>query len=155
MSDVLAARVAQPDMQGLPEWQVAEILNAPDPTLPKVNDVVSVNDARELLMSSLTPDATRTVWVAVLLTAEDRAHPVRAMALTLQETILRASVINFAEPKTNMMVVAVLNALVDASIMTAETKNALLALGERQQSWSEANKIEVTARSVGLARGGL
>lgn len=153
--NALQIRLAQPDVAGLPDWRAAEILNAPDPTLPKVKAVVAVNDAREILMNSLTPDMTRTVWVAVLLAAEDHASPVRAMALTLQEAILRASVINFAEPKTSMMVAAVLNALVEANIMTADTRSALLALGERLQSWSEANKTEVTARSVGLARGGV
>jgi hypothetical protein len=77
MTDVLAARVAQPDMQGLPEWRVAELLNAPDAAFDRVTVQVPVADARQVLMASLTPDFTTNAWVAILLTADDAANAAR------------------------------------------------------------------------------
>jgi hypothetical protein len=50
---------------------------------------------------------------------------------------------------------AVLSGLVAAQFLTSQTRDALLALADQPQSWAEANNVEVTARSVGLARGGI
>jgi hypothetical protein len=41
MSGTLAARIAQPDLAGLPDWQVADILRSPDQSLPAVSVVFS------------------------------------------------------------------------------------------------------------------
>jgi hypothetical protein len=40
-----------------------------------------------------------------------------------------------------------------AEVITEQTRDALLALSEREQSWAEVNGVEVTARTVSLARG--
>ena len=153
MTDVLAARVAQPDMQGLPEWRVAEILNAPDPAFDRVAVPVPVANARQVLMASLTPDATTNAWVAILLTADDVANLARKPALAIREAIRAANVINMADPMEAAMVMATLQALMTAEVITEQTRDALLALSEREQSWAEVNGVEVTARTVSLARG--
>jgi hypothetical protein len=44
-------------------------------------------------------------------------------------------------------------ALVSAGILTAATRAAVLALADAPRSWAEANGIEVSARTVGIARG--
>lgn len=153
MTDVLAARVAQPDMQGLPEWRVAELLNAPDASFPTVPVAVAVADAREVLMSTLTPDNSATAWVAILLAADDVASPVRKPALAIREAIRATNVINMVDPVQAMMVQATLEALVSHEIITEDTRDALLALGQKKQSWADANGVEVSPRSVSLARG--
>jgi hypothetical protein len=153
MSDVLAARVAQPDMQGMPEWQVAEILNAPDAAFDRVAVPVPVADARQVLMASLTPDSTTNAWVAILLTADDVANPARKPALAIREAIRAANVINMADPMEAAMVMATLNALIAAEVITEGTRDKLIALSQRQQSWAEANGVEVTPRTVSLTRG--
>lgn len=150
----LAERVAQPDMAGLPEWQVTNLLTAPDQTLPLVSIAVSVADARQLLMASLTPDQTTNAWVAILLVADDVSSPARKPALAIREAIRAASVINMRNPMEAMMVNATLTALVQAAVITAETRDALLALSQRRPSWAEHHQIEVTPRSVSLARRG-
>ena len=155
MSGLLAARIAQPDMHGLLEWQVADALNAPDPTLPKVTAPVLVVDARQILMRSLAPDFTTTAWVAILLAAEDVSSPARKAALAVREAIKEATVIDMVNPIESAMVTAALDALVAAAIIDAQTRDALLSLSEKEQSWAEANGVEVTARAVGLARGGV
>lgn len=38
-------------------------------------------------------------------------------------------------------------------VSAAATRDAIIALADRPQSWAEANGVEVTARSVALARG--
>lgn len=153
MSDVLAARVAQADMQGLPEWRVAEILNAADPGFDPVTVPVPVGDARQVLMASLTPDFTATAWVSILLTADDVASPARKAALAIREAIRTANVIDMTNPMEAAMVMATLNALIVAQVITEETRDKLIALSQRQQSWAEAHGVEVTPRTVSLARG--
>ena len=48
---------------------------------------------------------------------------------------------------------AALDGLIALELLDADGKAALLALADRPQSWAEANDVEVTARTVGLARG--
>lgn len=146
----LAARLAQPDMQGLPDWQAAQILNEPDEDLPLRRVAVSTRDAQEVLL--LTGE-----WPAVLLTADNTSAPVavRAACITLRDTIRQSSTIRADVPPIYAATAAVLGGLVAAGVLTQATVNALLALADRPQSWAEANGVEATARSVGLARGAI
>jgi hypothetical protein len=50
-----------------------------------------------------------------------------------------------------------MDALAIQGVITAAQADAVKRLGEirRQPSWAEHNNIEVTARTVGLARGGI
>ena len=153
MTDVLAARVAQPDMQGLPEWRVAELLNAPDAAFDRVTVQVPVPDARQVLMTSRTPDFKTNAWVAILLTAEDAANAARKDALAIREAMKEANVINMADPMEAAMVMATLQALITAEVITEQTRDALIALSQKKQSWADANGVEVTAQTVSLARG--
>jgi hypothetical protein len=150
MSGTLAARIAQPDLAGLPEWKVAEILNAPDDSLPKVRRSVNKRDAQEILLAS-------GEWAQVYMVAENTAAPaqLRGACINLRDTIRLTETIAMDNPAIYAAVDAVLSGLVAAQFLTAQTRGALLALADQPQSWAEANNIEVTARSVGLARGGI
>lgn len=146
----LVDRISQPDLVDLPEWQVAEILNTPDPALPKVRRAVNKRDAQEILLAS-------GEWAAVSLAADNPAAPaqLRAACINLRDTIRMTETIAMNNPAIYASVDQVLTGLVAAEFLSAGTREALLALAERSQSWAEANGVTVTARSVGLARGGI
>ena len=146
----LANRLAQPDMLGVPDWVAAGILTTPNSALPLRRVSVATRDAQEILLSS-------GEWAAVLLAAESVAtpQPVRGACLTLRDTIRQSSTISTDVPAIYAATTAVLGGLVAAGVLTQGTVNTLLALADRPQSWAEANGVEVTARSVGLARGAI
>lgn len=148
MSSVLAERIAQPDLAALPEWQVADALNAPDPAFPVVRQVVSTRDAQEILLAS-------GEWAKIEITSLSNEVPVslRSACIILRDTIRQSETIRADNPKIYGAISQVLAGLVQAEFLSADTGAALMALTERQQSWAEVNGVEVTARSVGLARG--
>ena len=57
ISSTLRDRISQPDMSGLPEWQVAERLNAPDASLPTVVTWSSAPLRIGHVLAALGPDA--------------------------------------------------------------------------------------------------
>jgi len=134
-----------------PEIEDAEIvtaLNAPDPTLPLKRVDVATADARELLLAT-------GEWSAVVLAADAADAPVqvRGAAITLRDTIELTSLIRATVPTIYVTTETLLSGLVTAGLLTASTKDALMSLADRPQSWAEMNGIEVTARSVAIARG--
>jgi hypothetical protein len=58
-----------------------------------------------------------------------------------------------ADPMEAAMVMATLQALITAEVITEQTRDALIALSQKKQSWADANGVEVTAQTVSLARG--
>lgn len=48
----LAARLAEPDLAGLPDWQAADALNAPDPANGTRRRDVPTHEARALLLAT-------------------------------------------------------------------------------------------------------
>ena len=145
----LAQKVAEygPDMT---DTQIVEALNAPDPALPLRRVDVSTGDAREVLLAT-------GEWPAVVIAADSANAPVqvRGAAITLRDTIELTSLIRATVPAIYAATDTLLAGLVTAGVLTAGTRDALLALAGRQQSWAEANGFSngVTARDVGLARG--
>lgn len=134
-----------------PEIEDAQIvieLNAPDPALPLKRVDVSTADAREVLLA--TGD-----WSSVVLAAESAAAlmQVRGAAITLRDTILWTDLIQATEPTIYAATEALLSGLVAAGVLKSSTKDALMSLANKPQSWAEMNGIEVTARTVALARG--
>lgn len=147
----LAERVAQPDMVGLPEWQVAELLNAPDASLPPKRQEVRTEDAREILLGSQFLE-----WFAIeqAAAASDKPLEVRAVASIMMKTLTTTTVIRMQIPTIYDRTAQSLAALVQANLLKSQTRDALMALAERAQSWAEHHEIEVTPRSVSLARKG-
>jgi hypothetical protein len=118
--------------------------------LPKVQREVNKRDAQRILLAS-------GEWAAVSLAADNVATPaqLRAACINLRDTIRMTESISMNNPAIYAAVDQVLTGLVAAQFLSAGTREALLALAEREQSWAETNNVEVTARSVGLARGGI
>jgi hypothetical protein len=149
----LAERLQQPDVTDLSDWQAAALLNTPDTANGTMRVGVPASRARSLLKQ-------RGEWVPLIharsdssLSAQTR-HIVAEMleALTpiqgeYDATIRMSDAGVYARVQTGMA------ALVSAGILTAATRAAVLALADAPRSWAEANGIEVTARTVGIARG--
>ena len=151
ISQTLIDKVAESQFQGLPDWQVADVLNAPDFLLPLVKKDVSTADAKEILLGNGD-------WAAVVLTANNNNAPdqIKGACIVLRDTILHTAVVRTTVPDILLQTQTVLAALVAASVITQASQSALLALTERPVSWAEHNNLfPVTARDVGLARGGV
>ncbi len=152
MTDILAERIAQPDLATLPEWQVADILNTPDAAFGEAAQPIAVGDVREILMLSLTPDEKMPSLIAIEDVSENLAHPARVAAKSARFVLEKLTTINMADPRTAAMVHFMLAGLIEAEMITTETRDRLLALGKRFRSWAEVNGIEVTPQTVGAAR---
>jgi hypothetical protein len=144
----LEERLALPDMQDLDAAQAERVLKAPDLSLGLRRVDVATADAGEIFLAT-------GEWAEVLMKAENGEAPqvVRKACINLRDTILHTRVIRTTIPEIYTTTAAVLNGLVVAGVLSQETVDALLALAERPQSWAEANETEVTARTIGLARG--
>jgi hypothetical protein len=150
MAETLAERIARPDLVNLPEWRVAEILNAPDASLPTAKGPVDTKDAQELLLAT-------GEWSGIVIAADSAATPLqlRGLAIVMRDTIRQSGTIRMEVPHIYTAVTTAIAGLVAAGLISEATRVALLALADQPQSWAEANNVEVTARSVGLARGGI
>ena len=145
----IAAKVAQ--FSGIAEADVAAALNALDPSLPTMRSDVATNDAREILLST-------GEWGAVILAAENTAVPeqVRGACIVLRDAITQTTAIRISVPAIYSATVNLLNGLVSAEILTDDTRNALMALAEVNQSWAEMEGVGVvTVRDIGIARGNI
>jgi hypothetical protein len=163
MSVTLAARIAQPDLAGLTEWQVAEILNAPDDSLPKVPVIFSCRSIAEPAVLSGELAMLRIVAklghipADVSPTEQVLSVPTQGLVAigTMLDAVDRDLRVDPNAPGAAAQVSAMLGALEGMGLLSPATKTAVLAGTVKMQSWAEYNQIEVTARSVGLARGGI
>jgi hypothetical protein len=146
----LAQKVAEAQFEGLTESEVVDLLNALDTALPTRRADVPTSDAKEILLST-------GEWGAIVLTAENISAPdqVRGACIVLRDTIIETTLIRSSSTSIYNATNTLLAALVGVGILSTGTKNTLMALADRPQSWAEANEIEVTARTVGLARGAI
>ena len=144
----LQGRINQSDLVNLPDWQIANILNEPDPALPLKRQPVNTLDSQVILLQSGD-------WPKIILASDDTnlSSEIRGLAITLRDTIRQAPTIEAQKSEIYTAVSQTLDALVFLGLITNQSKVDLLALAERPQSWAEYNQIEVTARTVGLARG--
>lgn len=151
ISQTLIDKVAESQFQGMPDWQVASVLNAVDLSLPLVKKDVSTADAKEILLGNGD-------WAAVVLTANNNSalDQIKGACIVLRDTILHTVVVRTTVPDILLQTQTILAALVAASVITQASRDALLALTERPVSWAEHNNLfPITARDVGLARGGM
>lgn len=133
----------------IPDWAVADALNAADADMsPRVVDA-AVSDARALLMTS-------GAWGAICLTAEDTTKPLplRALCITVRDAHLTLTTIQMTDPATAAAIAGMVGGLLQATLIIQATHDALLALGWAPASWADINhSAPVTARDVGLVRG--
>ena len=144
MTQTLVERLAEPDMQGLPDWEAANKLNAPDPTLPVIVEWQTTYVGPGSIMDALGPSE----GAALLDVIKASTDPVMRWGLQVVET----GKLDIGLASTR----AQLDALVTAGVLTSAQRDTLFALSktERYPSWAEANDTFVDARAVGIARGG-
>lgn len=147
----LVERIAASDVRDLPDWRVAEVLNAPDQTLPVVHIDVSTDDVREVLLAT-------GAWSKIIMTAEPGSGaPVelRGLCILVRDTMTYTRTLRLSDPTRYTAMHQAVSGLLTAGVVNQATVNALLALADRRQSWAEANGVTVDARTIGLARGGV
>lgn len=143
----LADRLAQPDLADLPDWDAAARLNAPDPTLPAIEEWAPTGIGIGSIMDALGPVAGASVLDA--LEALAGTQPVVRWGLEM----IRLDGVDLSRQSARDQLLS----LVAGGVMTQSQADALLALSRRTRhpSWAEAHGVAVDARAVGLARGGV
>ena len=141
----LAAKVSAPPLADLPDWRVAEVLNAPDLSLPEIVTLEQTLFGPAGIMAILGPGRGAAVLSAIETAAA--VDPVMYWVLYILK--------NGGIDTGHVFIRDGLDGLVIASVMTAAEAETLKATAERRRfpSWAEHNNVEVTARTVGLARG--
>lgn len=149
MTETLADKVATFD-PSVPDWEVADALNAPDATLPLAHKDVPISSARGILITSGS-------WPKIVLAAENTATPVelRSLCITTRDAMIYLDNMSTSDPEVYASIVAICDGLLAATLISQATHTKLVALADRQQSWADVNNngVAVTSRDVGLARG--
>jgi hypothetical protein len=142
----LEERLQEDDVRDLPDWQAAEVLNAPDVSSPEVVVLKSRPFGIGTILEAFGPIAGAG-FLNSLETLSATDPIIKWSFLLLKEATLDA-----ASPALRGQ----LDAMAAGGIISSEQAQKIKALAEEKRfpSWAEVNGIEVTARTVGLARGG-
>ena len=146
----LATELVKPAYNGLPDWYVANLLNAPDVNLPFIYCDVATSDAREVML-------TTGGWAAIITASTNANIPteLRDTCILARDTLTLTTNIRTSDATIRMAVNMALGGLALAGIISQGTLDAVSSLMKRHPSWAEANGVTVDARAVGLARGGI
>jgi hypothetical protein len=141
----LLVRLAQADVASLPDWAAAEVLNAPDATLPIVVTWEPTSTGIGGVMDALGPHAGAALLDALASLAP--SNPTLRWGLR----VLESGGLDFSLASTR----AQIDAMVVNEVMTGEQRDRLFSLSrrERHPSWAEFHGVTVDARAVGIARG--
>lgn len=143
----LQTRISQDDVKDLPDWQVANILNSPDPSLPIITEWEKTSIGIGTILDILGP-----VEGSIFLDNVSLAGTSNSI-LKWGMKILESSNLDISLQSTRDS----LTTLKNNGVLTDSQLDALFSISRRQRcpSWSEYHGVEVTARTVGLARGGI
>lgn len=141
----LADRIRLADVASLPDWQAAEALNAPDPSLPEIVDLVEYRASPASIMGAV--GVTEGAALLDKIQQSAATNPVLKWAMM---ALTGPRGLDLGDPAVRRQI----DTLTPAVFTPAQAAQ-IKALAERRRrpSWAEANGVEVTARSVGLARG--
>ena len=146
-SHMLARRVLEPDLAGLPDWQVAEKLNAPDSAIAPIVEWRSTQFGIGHVLDCLGLDAGSAVLDALSELAKTQSSAKWNMRL------IEANSFDLSRPSARDQLSQMeLNGFIDCA---QHEKLLGSARVERHPSWSEKYNVFVDARAVGLARGGI
>jgi hypothetical protein len=150
VSQVLIDKVAESQFSAMTEWEVAEVLNAPDASLAYVKKDVPTSEVKQILLSSLK-------WAALVKAADNTSidQNIRDVCIVVRDTFKETNTIVTTDPEIFAATDGALSALLAVGIISQGVYDALIALTNRRPSWAEHNNITVTAREVGLTRGAL
>lgn len=148
MSDILLERLSRPDVAGLADWQAAEVLRRPDPSLPPNHTWTPTSLGVAGFMDALGADAA-----AIFLDRIDQlASQSSTSGFFLMRKLIEADKFDLSRPSSREL----LDRCVELEILSEGQKDQILgaSLKISHPSWSEHTGIAVDARVIGLARGG-
>ena len=143
----LAERLQEDDVKDLPDWEAAEVLNAPDSSLPIIVSWEPTQIGVGQIMTTLGAVEGAALLDQLVVVAEEDA------VVRWGFKVMESSGLDLSLQTTREQV----SDLVTAGLITEVQKESLFNLSKRERfpSWSEANNTFVDARAVGLARGGI
>lgn len=147
---LLEDKVNEPQFEGMADWAVAQILNTADENLPMVYQNVAKEDLISILIIS-------DKWLQIKENAKgDIKIPINRLCSTAFDALtIGGSTLLLTNPKVLTTFNSLLNSLIANNLIDNTILSEVMAKATRNQSWAEYNKIEVTARTVGIARGGI
>lgn len=143
---VLSDELKKPQYQDLTDWQVSFMLHKPDPSLPAITEIVSNRVGPGRIMETIGAEEGAAFLDSMTQLAQ-LSSPVRWAMKLLEKDGIDVGSVTFRQQ---------LDGLVQIGKITAGNAGKIKALAEvtRHPSWAEYNQVEVTPRTVGLARGG-
>ncbi|MFN7301437.1 MAG: hypothetical protein ACK5U7_08215 [Bacteroidota bacterium] len=145
----LQTRIQESDLASLPDWEVADILNTPDPALPPTYGSILNADVMRMLISF-------NVWASIVDKSKNSQNASeKALCLNIVDSVsTRDYMFDLSNSEIRTPFETMLSSAISAGLFTQEQGEFISSKAYRLQSWAEYNNIEVTARTVGIARGG-
>lgn len=139
-------RIKSNEYPTLTDWQIAELLNQSDSTLPLKVELNSRKVGPGLIMETIGASEGASLLDSLQQLAQI-SSPVKWALKLIEKDGIDVSSTTFREQLDNLVV---------AGKISQQNAAKIKALAEvtRYPSWAEYHQIEVTPRTVGLARGG-
>lgn len=146
---LLENKINESQFAELADWQVAEILNAADESLPVIYQNVTKEDLISILMIG-------DKWLQIKENAKGSIEiPINRLCSTIFDALtMGGAIFDFSNPKVLTAFNSILNNLLTNNLIDNTIYAEVIGKVTRNQSWAEYNNIIVTARTVGIARGG-
>ena len=133
--------------QSLADWEVSNLLNGPDLTLPPVTGLVKTLAGPGLIMETIGADEGAALLDSMVQLSQISSPVKWAMKMIVDKDGIDVASLAFRQQLDSLVQIGKI-----APVNAAKIK--ALAEVTRHPSWAEYNKVEVTPRTVGLGRGG-
>jgi hypothetical protein len=147
MSQALIDELSKPKYQSLADWEVSNLLNGPDLTLPPVTGLVKTLAGPGLIMETIGADEGAALLDSMVQLSQISSPVKWAMKMIVDKDGIDVASLAFRQQLDSLVQIGKI-----ASVNAAKIK--ALAEVTRHPSWAEYNQVEVTPRTVGLGRGG-
>lgn len=139
------------DYDGVPDWQVAAYLNAPDPAYPIKIDIPEAKVAEYMMLQGKI-----SAIKALRESADEATRELgEAAAMILDGRYSAAGYLGTSEPATLAGLTAQIQALVTLSVLSQDQADTILSMADGTQSWAAATGYgHITANDVSQARAG-
>lgn len=145
----LEERLQEDDVIDLPDWAAAKKLNDPDESLPLITEWQKTQTGLDGILEALGPDEG-TAFLEALETGSS-SNTLMKWALR----IIERGVLDLSLESVRNRIVSITQPPFEILTLTQAEQLFALSKTERYPSWAEYYQIEVTPRTVGLARGGI
>jgi hypothetical protein len=146
MDQLLIDKVAEYPL--LNEAEIADILNSPDASLPKKKIKTDSGLIRGILFRT-------GEWLVIkkAINNTELSDDLRNMCEVIIDSLMYTENLHTDNPVFMATIQFMMDTIETAGLISPNTNNEIISLGEVQQSWAEYNNIIVNSRIVGLARG--